>query len=53
MNLDASHFIVAAGTGLISLLGIVLTSRSDVKWLRQVQAEMQARITRIENHLFK
>lgn len=51
--MDASHLLVALGTGLVSMLGIVFTARTDVKWLKQVQSDMQDRINRIENHLFK
>jgi hypothetical protein len=52
MNLDWSHFLVAAGAGLVSLLGIAFTSRTDVKWLSKGQSDLEARVTRIENHLF-
>jgi len=53
MSFDWSHVFVATCTGLVSLVGIVFTSRTDVKWLKKTQADTEARVIRIENHLFK
>ncbi|MBL4261739.1 hypothetical protein [Vibrio fluvialis] len=41
--------IVAAVSALCSGIGVGVTLRTDVKWLRLMMEKMDARITRLEN----
>ncbi|EMA2445930.1 hypothetical protein U2G60_001153 [Vibrio fluvialis] len=41
--------IVAAVSALCSGIGMGVTLRTDVKWLRLMMEKMDARITRLEN----
>jgi hypothetical protein len=62
--IDVTHIAVAAGTGLLSMVGTVAAIKTDLKWLRawteqhQEQdardlAEVNRRLGVIEGHLLK